>query len=81
MASESKNGGKRQDVASRSTLLVTNVTKLAGLAVGLHQGFAATPDPRVIALAAFMVAGGQIGENVLIAVIERFFGMKSGGGK
>lgn len=80
MATDASNEQSRTRAAS-STLVVTNLTKVAGVAVGIHQGFADTPDPRVIALAAFMVAGGQVGENVVIAVIDRFFGMGAKEGK
>jgi hypothetical protein len=61
--------------ASRlSTLVVTNLTKLAGVAIALRAGFIGEPDSRVIALALFMVAGGQFSETVLLAAIDRLFG-------
>jgi hypothetical protein len=68
-----RNGGQ---AASRSTLVVTNVTKLAGVVIGVHAGFASTPDSRVLALAALMVAGGQFSETLILAAIDRFFGTK-----
>lgn len=72
MAANGKDG--KQTAASRSTLLLTNLTKVAGLVLGLHEGFSTNPDPRVIAFAAFMVAGGQVSETVLLALIDRFLG-------
>lgn len=50
--------------------------KLGGIVLGLHEGFQAAPDSRVIALAALMLAGAQISETVLLAVLERVFGTK-----
>jgi hypothetical protein len=73
--------GSVQRSASRSTLVVTNLTKVAGLVLGTRQGFEAHPDARVIALAAFMLAGAQVSENVMIALIERFLGAPSSKGK
>ena len=69
--------GTSKEAGRRSTLIVTNLTKLAGIALGMHEGFQATPDARVIALAAFMLAGAQVSETALLALIERFFGLPS----
>lgn len=60
--------------ARRSTVVVTNLTKLGGFVLGMHEGFSSTPDPRVIALAAFMLAGAQVSETLLLALIDRIFG-------
>lgn len=60
--------------AEWSTLIITNLTKVAGVAIGLHAGFSSHPDSRVIALAALMVAGGQVSETLLLAAIDRLFG-------
>jgi hypothetical protein len=61
-------------LASRSALVITNATKVAGVAVGVHAGFADSPDSRVIALAAFMMAGAHVSEAMILAVIDQFLG-------
>lgn len=66
------NGGQ---TAARSTLVITNLTKLAGVAMGMNEGFGSNPDSRVIALAALFAAGAQVSETVLLTLIERFFGL------
>jgi hypothetical protein len=67
-------GQREQKAASRTTLVITNCTKVAGVALGLHAGFAPVPDSRVLALAALMVAGGQFSETLILAALDRFFG-------
>ena len=74
MNEEPRNGSRVKDNTRRSTLIVTNVTKVAGVAIGLHAGFAHMPDGRVLALAAFMVAGGQLSETLVLAAIDHLFG-------
>jgi hypothetical protein len=56
------------------TLLITNITKLAGLYVGVHAAVASTPNAVVLAFSAFMMAGAQLSETTILAVIDRFFG-------
>jgi hypothetical protein len=59
-------------------LLLTNLTKLAGLAVGLNEAIIrADGRAGVLAFAAFMIAGGQLSETALLAVIDRLFGTQS----
>lgn len=69
---------RRAEASRRSTLVVTNLTKVAGIALGVHAGFSPTPDSRVIALAAFMLAGAQVSETLLLSLIDRFFGRPPG---
>lgn len=56
------------------TLVVTNVIKLAGLYVGVHGAVQPTPNAVVLAYSAFMMAGAQLSETTIMAVIDRFFG-------
>lgn len=58
------------------TLVVTNIIKIAGLYVGLRAAFQPTPSAVVLAYSAFMMAGAQLSETTLLALIERFFGVK-----
>jgi hypothetical protein len=62
------------------TLVVTNVTKLAGLYVGVHEigTHSGSPNAVVLAYSAFMMAGAQLSETTILALIEKFFGMKGG---
>lgn len=56
--------------ARGTTLLVTNLIKLAGVVVAVNEAFT-TRDAVVLATAAFMMAGAQASENVLLAVLDR----------
>jgi hypothetical protein len=71
--------GSKERTAQRSTLIVTNLTKLAGIVIGLHAGLDQSPDWRVIALAGLMVSGGQLSETFVLSVIDRIFGSQEGG--
>lgn len=53
------------------TVVITNATKIAGLYVGIKA--APSGNAVVLAFAAFMIAGGQMSEGVMLGVIERFF--------
>lgn len=54
-------------------LFVTNVIKVSGLVIAIHEAFT-NRDPVVLGLAAFMLAGAQISEELVIAFINSFFG-------
>lgn len=41
------------------TILVTNITKLVGVALALNEGLQDQVDARVLAVAAFLAAGAQ----------------------
>lgn len=62
---------------SRTTLIVTNLTKLGGLVLGLHEALTAK-DPAVMAFAAFLCAGARVSENVILGFLDRFFGREVG---
>jgi len=67
-----------QSSARGLTLLVTNLTKLAGVAVGVYEGISqAQPRASVLLFAAFMAAGAQFSEGFLLAFLDRLFGRKS----
>lgn len=57
-------------------LLVTNITKVAGLYVGVKAATHTPADAVTLAFAAFMMAGAQVSETVVIGLIERFFGVR-----
>jgi len=59
--------------AKRSAILITNITKVAGVAVAVHEAFT-TKDAVVMAVAALMVAGGQFSETLILGLIDRFLG-------
>lgn len=69
------NGNGNGNVARGSTLLVTNLTKLAGVALAVNEA-ALRPSVRdsVIALCALFVIGTQAAEGVMLRAIDRFFG-------
>jgi hypothetical protein len=61
------------------TLLVTNATKLTGLVLAINEAVIRTQlRPSVLAIAAFMMAGAQVSEGVLLAMIDRFLGRHDG---
>ena len=61
--------------ARGAALAVTNLTKLAGIVVAFNEAVLRTElRPSVMALAAFMMAGAQVSETLLVSAIERFFG-------
>jgi hypothetical protein len=60
------------------TVLVTSLTKLAGLAIGFNEALLKTEvRPGVLALAAFMMAGAQVSEPVLLSMVDRLFGAQA----
>lgn len=56
------------------TLLVSNAIKIVGVWVGLKAATAARPDAVVLAFAAFMMAGAQFSENMVLGIVDRMFG-------
>lgn len=58
------------------TLVVTNLIKIAGLYVGVRSAIQPSPNAVVLAFAAFMMAGAQLSETTILALITRFFGIK-----
>jgi hypothetical protein len=53
----------------RSTLVVTNIIKLAGVAIALNEAFFADPrDAVVLGFAALAIAGGQGIETFFLAL-------------
>ena len=67
-------GQKGRSLATGATLAITNLTKLAGLVIAVDQAFGVHPRTTLIALAAFMMAGAQFSESVLINAIGRVLG-------
>lgn len=59
-------------------LVVTNAIKVAGLYIGVREIIlrGASPNAVVLAYSAFMMAGAQLSETTILALIERFFGVK-----
>jgi hypothetical protein len=56
------------------TLLVTTIIKLVGLASAAQQ-LLFTPSPRALPLiiAAFMMAGAQFSEGLVLSILDRVF--------
>lgn len=66
---------------NKITLVITNAIKLAGLVVVIDEIFAAMTDPQrplVLAVSAFMMAGAQFSEGVILAAIDRILGTTDG---
>lgn len=70
-ASENQKGR----LARRLALVVTNAIKISGLVLALNEVFG-QPSPRTVELlvAAFMMTGAQISEEVVLGMASRFFG-------
>lgn len=65
-----------ESVSRIVTLIITNCIKLAGAFLAVHIVLT-EPHPEALALAvsALMMAGGQVSETAIIAILERFFGV------
>jgi hypothetical protein len=61
--------------ARGSTLIITNITKLVGVALAVNEAVV-RDDVRdsVIALCALFVLGAQVAENSALRLIDRVFG-------
>jgi hypothetical protein len=62
------------------TLVLTNVIKLAGLIIFLKEVLAPTLGPdraEILAIAAFMMAGAQLSESLLLSMMDRLLGRPS----
>lgn len=70
----------QQPIAGRfarsGTLLVTWATKLVGLAAAFEQFFlhGGNPKPVPLTVAAFMMAGAQFSEGLILQFLDRLFG-------
>lgn len=74
MAHHSPPEPRRAQAARGTTLLITNLTKLVGVAVGVNElVFRANTTTARIALAALMMTGAQASEGVLLRIIDRIF--------
>lgn len=57
------------------TLLITNVTKVAGIAIAINEAMIRSEiRSGALAIAALMMLGAQVTENVILKAIDRFFG-------
>lgn len=73
MAHHSPQEPPRAVVVTRgTTLLITNLAKLAGIAVGVNElVFRAQTTTARIALAALMMTGAQVSEPVLLRIVDK----------
>jgi len=65
--------GKLETTARFTGKLVTNVIKLAGIVLGLHEGFQNPTEPGVLVLAGFMIAGGTMSQGLIANLLDRIF--------
>jgi hypothetical protein len=56
------------------TLLFTNVVKIVGLIFAIEQLLKDQPTPATLAFAAFMIAGGQVSEGLILTLLDRLLG-------
>lgn len=54
-----------------STLVVTNLIKVGGLILAMKEGLGPEVRPGTLAVAAFMMAGAQGFENLLMRLFDR----------
>jgi hypothetical protein len=76
------NGGSTERAAASpargSTLVLTNLTKLVGVAVFVNEAvFRAQRSDAVLAVCALLVLGAQVAENVLLSLIDKLLGDRS----
>lgn len=75
MTREQESPGLARGVSVLLTQLVTNALKVTGLVVaGNEMLFRKDLRPAALAEAAFMMAGGQLSEHVLVAILDRLLG-------
>lgn len=75
MTPKQEPSGLTRGVSVLLTQLVTNALKVAGLIVaGNELLFRKDLRPVALAEAAFMMAGGQFSEQILVAVLDRLLG-------
>lgn len=67
-----------ENLSRVTALAVTNVTKVAGLYVGVKAAAHTPADPVTLAFAAFLIAGAQVSETAVMNFIEHFFGVRRG---
>lgn len=60
--------------ARSSTLIITNSVKVLGLLIAVREVLRPQRDEAVLALAAFMMSGAQLSEELFLGIIERFLG-------
>ena len=61
--------------ARAGTLILTNTIKLGGLVIAINEAIIRTQlRPAALAEAAFMMAGAQISESVVLNLIDHFMG-------
>ena len=74
-ANSSPSSGPSRAATRGAALVVTNMTKIAGLVIVVNEALLRTDArPTVLALAAFMMAGAQFSEQMVLSAIDRFFG-------
>ena len=56
------------------TLLITNVTKVAGVFLAIRTAIETPNNAIAFATAALMMAGGQLSESTVIYFIDKLFG-------
>lgn len=67
--------GPAENALRRSTLILTNFTKVVGLIVVVNETLLRpTIRESALAVAGAMIFGAQTVENVLVSLIERMFG-------
>lgn len=68
-------GGSEKRTVRRSTLVVTNTIKLAGLVVGVNE-MLTTRNMGVVAACIVMMSGVQGLEDAVVLFFQRFFGLR-----
>lgn len=64
--------------ARGGTLVITNLTKLAGVGVVVNETMIRSNlRPSALAVASLMMLGAQVSEDMILKAIDRFFGRTS----
>lgn len=61
-------------VIRQVTILVTLLTKLAGVFLALKSVSSPPVDPLVLAVCAFMMSGAQLTEGTILRALDKFMG-------
>jgi hypothetical protein len=74
MAVDQREEKREGETVRRSTLVVTNLIKLAGLGLAIREMLNPQRDPVVIAACVVMMSGVQGVEQALVVFFDKFFG-------
>jgi ABC-type antimicrobial peptide transport system permease subunit len=68
------NGQPEKTVTYRLTVVSTNIGKFVGMFLAIREAGQDHVDNSVLAIAALLILGSTVAEDILVRTIDRFFG-------